>query len=602
MLDIAQQVKEKIDVVDFLSKYLKLTPAGKNFRAICPFHKEKTPSLMVSPDKQIWHCFGCGSGGDVIKFLMLYENLEFFDALKVLAEKAGMNLDVLGGRDFKTYDVIYKVMESAKEFYRANLYKSDEVKDYLKDRGLKGETVKEFELGVALDESDAISRHLLKKGFSITDIEKAGLVFKTERGTYWDRFRGRLMFPLYNHVGKVVAFTGRLLPGRDDSKTGKYVNSPETPIFQKSKILYGFHKTKNDIREAKSAILVEGQMDFLMMWQDGVKNVVATSGTALTPEHLKTLKKLTDDLVLSFDSDAAGQAAAERSIDLASSLDFMVKLLIIEDPKLKPGSENSAAPLTAGNSEGSRVSTSWKDPADVVKERPGAIAELLKNAKLAMEYYIYKYIIKNGEILDLKKNKQNLKIVLSKIKNLASSIEKNHWIKQLSNISKINESALMEEMENIKESQTQNAAKEDQLEESETEFSRRDLICQRLIGLAMNDKDVKEKLSGYLEYFPEFYKDLYSGKKLEGPLEKVAELISLKFSFENTNLKEDDLKKEFEQLVHELKLNYLKEKQAQLGREAGELEAAGKDSEWEAKAREHKAVTEEIHVLKGKNV
>ena len=134
MLDIASIVKEKIDVVDFLSKYLKLTPAGKNFRAVCPFHKEKTPSLMVSPDKQIWHCFGCGNGGDVIKFLMLYENLEFFDALKVLAEKAGMNLDILGGRDFKTYDVIYKAMEAAKEFYRTNLYKSDEVKDYLKNR------------------------------------------------------------------------------------------------------------------------------------------------------------------------------------------------------------------------------------------------------------------------------------------------------------------------------------------------------------------------------------------------------------------------------------------------------------------------------------
>ncbi|MEK7462786.1 MAG: toprim domain-containing protein, partial [Patescibacteria group bacterium] len=395
------------------------------------------------------------------------------------------------------------------------------------------------------------------------------------------------MFPLYNHVGKVVAFTGRLLPGRDDTKTGKYVNSPETPIFQKSKILYGFHKTKNDIREARSAILVEGQMDFLMMWQDGVKNVVATSGTALTPEHLKTLKKLTDDLVLSFDADEAGQAAAEKSIDLASSLDFMVKLLIIEDPKLK-------------------------DPADVVKERSGMIAELLSGAKPAMEYYFYKYITKKGEVLDLKKNKQNLKIVLSKIKNLASSIEKNHWIKQLSNISKINESVLMEEMENInprtyevggevKEAQALNSAKEDPLEEAETEFSRRDLICQRLIGLAMNDKEVKEKLNGYLEYFPEFYKDLYSGKKLEGSLEKIAELISLRFSFENANLKEEDLKKEFEQLVHELKLNYLKEKQAQLGREANELEIAGRESEWAEKTREHKAVTEEMHALKGKN-
>jgi DNA primase len=385
------------------------------------------------------------------------------------------------------------------------------------------------------------------------------------------------MFPLYNHVGKVVGFTGRLLPGRDDTNTGKYVNSPETPIFQKSKILYGFHKTKGDIRETGSAILVEGQMDFLMMWQDGVKNVVATSGTALTPEHLKTLKKLTDDLVLSFDSDAAGQAAAERSIDLASSLDFMVKLLVIEDPKLK-------------------------DPADVVKERSGAIAELLKNAKPAMEYYFYKYITRNGEVLDLKKNKQNLKIVLSKIKNLASSIEKNYWIKKLSDISKISESVLIEEMENIKETQFLNSSAEQvQAETSETEFSRLDLICQRLIGLAMNDKEVKEKLEGYLEYFPEFYKDLYGGKKLEGSLEKVAELINLRFSFENANLKEDDLKKEFEQLVRELKLNYLKEKQARLGREADELEIAGREKDWADKAREHKAVTEEIHALRGKN-
>ncbi len=580
MLDIASVVKEKIDVVDFLGKYIKLTPAGKNFRAVCPFHKEKTPSLMISPDKQIWHCFGCGSGGDVIKFLMLYENLEFFDALKILAEKAGMNMDILGGRDFKTYDVIYKVMEAAKEFYRTNLYKSDEVKNYLKDRGLKGETVKEFELGVALDEPDAISRHLLKKGFSITDIEKAGLVFKTERGTYWDRFRGRLMFPLYNHVGKVVAFTGRLLPGRDDSKTGKYVNSPETPIFQKSKILYGFHKTKNDIREARSAILVEGQMDFLMMWQDGVRNVVATSGTALTPEHLKTLKKLTDDLVLSFDSDAAGQAAAERSIDLAHSLDFSVKLLIINDLKLK-------------------------DPADVVKEKPGEIAELLKNAKLAMEYYFYKYPLgKKGEKIDERIEKQNKKILLSKIKFILSPTEQSLWIKKISelnNNSRYNESVLLAEMEDIKENQTLNTAKEDPLEEPETEFSRQDLICQRLVGLAMNDKDVKEKLGGDLEYFPEFYRDLYNGKKLEGSLEKVAELINLRFSFENANLKEDDLKKEFEQLVRELKLNFLKEKQARLGREANELEIAGKDNEWAEKTREHKAVTEEMHSLMGKN-
>ncbi len=575
MIDVAQQIKEKIDVVDFIGKYIKLSPAGRNFRAVCPFHKEKTPSLMISPDKQIWHCFGCGNGGDIIKFLMMYENLEFFDALKVLAEKAGINLDLLGGRDFKTYDVIYKVMEAAKEFYRTNLYKSDEVKDYLKNRGLKGETVKEFELGVALDEFDALSRYLLKKGFSVNDIEKAGLVFKTERGTYWDRFRGRLMFPLYNHVGKVVGFTGRLLPGRDDTNTGKYVNSPETSIFQKSKILYGFHKTKNDIREAKSAILVEGQMDFLMMWQDGVKNVIATSGTALTPEHLKTLKKITDDLVLSFDSDAAGQAAAERSIDLASSLDFNVKLLIIEDPKLK-------------------------DPADVVKERPGYIAELLKSAKPAMEYYFYKYLSQKEGEFDLKKNKVNLRIVLSKIKNLASSIEKNHWIKQLANISKLTESVLIEEMENIKESTSlsNKSESEDVMTFPEEEFSRTDLICQRLIGLAINDKAIDEKIKQYLEYFPEFYKKLYSSDKLDGAMEKVREIISLRYSFENVNIKEGDIEKEFDQLARELKLGFLREKQQNLRLEIENLEREGGDGDLAVKMKEFDTVSKEMHNIR----
>ena len=574
-MDAASQVKEKIDVVDFLGQYLKLTPAGKNFRAICPFHKEKTPSFMISPDKQIWHCFGCGNGGDVIKFLMLYENLEFFDALKVLAEKAGVNLDIHGGRDFKTYDALYKVMEAAKEFYRNNLYKSEEVKKYLIDRGLKGETAKEFELGVAPDEFDALTRYLLNKKFNIADLEKAGLVFKTERGTYWDRFRGRLMFPLYNHVGKVVGFTGRILPGRDDRNTGKYVNSPETPIFQKSKILYGFHKTKNDIREEKTAILVEGQMDFLMMWQDGVKNVVATSGTALTPEHLKTLKKLTDELVLSFDADEAGQAAAERSIDLAASLDFSIKLLIIDDPKMK-------------------------DPADVVKEGPGHIAELLKTAKPAMEYYFYKYLYTKSGETDFQKIKKNLRVVLAKIKALPSPIEKNHWIKELSGISKLGEGVLMEEMENIKENQSLSAAKEDPLQEKEEEFPRRDLICQRLIGLAINDGALKEKLKDYLEYLPDLYKKLYEkeGKNLDSSLEKVAELISLRFSFENAGFKENKLEEEFGQLVRELKLDYLKEKQQKTRQEANELEGSGKDKEWAAKMKEFDNISREIHNIR----
>jgi len=315
-------------------------------------------------------------------------------------------------------------------------------------------------------------------------------------------------------------------------------------------------------------------MDFLMMWQDGIKNVIATSGTALTPEHLKALKKITDDLVLSFDSDAAGQAAAERSIDLASGLDFNVKLLIIEDPKLK-------------------------DPADVVKERPGYIAELLKLAKPAMEYYFYKYLSQKEGKFDFKKNKANLRIVLSKIKNLASSIEKNHWIKQLANISKLSESVLMEEMENIKESTPlSNRSEEEVVAVPEEEFSRTDLICQRLIGLAINDKAINEKIKQYLEYFPEFYKKLYSSDKLDGAMEKVREIISLRFSFENANMKEGDIEKEFDQLARELKLGFLREKQQNLRLEIENLEREGRDSDLAVKMKEFDTVSKEMHNIR----
>ena len=262
----AQDIKDKIDLLDFLRGYVELRPAGKNFKALCPFHKEKTPSFMVSPDRQSWHCFGaCNEGGDVIKFLMKHENIEFFEALKILAEKAGVEL---GGyaHDQRQFDALYAINAAAAEFFSDILAREEAapVLRYLYERGLTDETIKTFRLGLAPTASDGFNRVLTKKGFGITDIERAGLVFKTERGTYWDRFRGRIMFPIANHFGKVVGFTGRILPNPSNPElvegpaVAKYVNSPETPIFQKSKLLYGFYKTKEAIRETKYAVLVAG--------------------------------------------------------------------------------------------------------------------------------------------------------------------------------------------------------------------------------------------------------------------------------------------------------------------------------------------------------
>lgn len=575
MSDTAQLIKEKLDIVDFLKQYLDLKPAGKNFKAVCPFHKEKTPSFMVSPERQTWHCFGsCNEGGDIIKFLMKYENIEFYDALKILAEKAGVELKSAGNSDFRSYNSLYAVMEEAKDFFSANLWNSPGALKYLRERGLKDEIIKEFELGLAPDSSDALTRHLLKKGYRIDDIERAGLAIKTERGTYWDRFRSRVVFPICNHFGKVAAFTGRILPGNESANLGKYVNSPETPIFQKSKILYGLHKSKNDIRESGVAVLVEGQMDLLMMWQDGVKNVVATSGTALTEEQLKVLRRIADELVLSFDADEAGQIAAERAIDLAGANDFSVKLLIVEDEALK-------------------------DPADIVKSAPGKVAVLIGKAKSAMDYYFHKYIKKSTD--DHKEKKKNLRLVLSKIKQLSSPIDRSHWLKELSAIVRIEERILAEEMELLKS--VNSAARSDQgmgsLPERQKQ-SRRELISERLLGIMIHLKNDLELLEDHLQYFPENHLQIYEGlagnKEKDGKndLGELMSAISLRFSFENQDFEVEDLKKEMQNLLRALKVEYLKEKRQEISELIRKLERDGDEDSLRTALKEFDIISKEL--------
>ena len=428
----AQDIKDKIDLLDFLRGYVELRPAGKNFKALCPFHKEKTPSFMVSPDRQSWHCFGaCNEGGDVIKFLMKYENIEFFEALKILAEKAGVEL---GGyaHDQRQFDALYAINAAAAEFFSDILAREEAapVLRYLYERGLTDETIKTFRLGLAPTASDVLNRFLTKKGFAITDIERAGLVFKTERGTYWDRFRGRIMFPIANHFGKVVGFTGRILPNPSNPElvegpaVAKYVNSPETPIFQKSKLLYGFYKTKEAIRETKSAVLVEGQMDFLMVYQAGVKNAAAISGTAFTADHAKTLRRNAETMIFLFDRDEAGQVAAERAIDVAHTYDF--------------------AALVADYGPRAAEDTLIKDPADLARIKPAALSELIVSAVPAMEYYFSRYL---GAGEDRLSKKRGVRKALGKIRKLQSAVERDEWLQRLSRRIGISEHALREEMD-----------------------------------------------------------------------------------------------------------------------------------------------------------
>jgi len=588
MSDTVQLIKEKLDLVEFLRPYLSLSPAGKNFKGLCPFHKEKTPSFIVSPDRQIWHCFGCSKGGDVIGFLMQYENLEFFEALKVLAEKAGVDVRVAGGLDQRQYAVLYDINQAAKEFFREYL-KSDVAvakvaRDYLVERGLKTETIEEFELGLAPNSSDVLNKHLLQRGFKISDIERAGIVFKTERGTYWDRFRNRIMFPLVNPFGKPIGFTGRVMPGSEDAEVGKYVNSPETAIFNKSRLLFGFNKSKNAIHDAKTVVVVEGQMDLLMTWQDGVKNIVATSGTALTAEHLKNLKRLADTLVVAFDNDEAGRLASERVIDLAGAHDFFVKVINANIPNVK-------------------------DPADLAKKQPGLLSKLVNEAEPAMQFYFRRYLeplLKNktpAGVRDVIGLKRGIRTVLSKIKAVSSSVEQAEWVRELGRLTSISDQHLFDEMNNLKAVQVAGSA--EAINKNDTpenrNFSRRDLVSQRFLSLAVADPTLRDKCQAQLAFLSEPYQIILNSLKeslflnLPPHLTALADLISLRSGLETAE--PELMHKEFEELSKHLRLEYYRGEREIIGAKIREAEQNGDEQGLNQALRDFDRISKEMYNL-----
>jgi len=314
MSSSVEQIKERLDIAAVVGSYVKLERAGGNFRARCPFHNEKTPSFMVSPDRGTFHCFGCNKGGDIFTFVEEIEGTDFHGALKILADKAGVVLTNEKPEQRDERERLFGILADSTLYYRKMLREDHEALEYLKKRGLKGETIDEFQIGFARDECHALSEYLHTKGYRDDEIEKTGMSLRStkpgQEGRHYDRFRSRIMFPLCDSSGRVVGFTGRVFRSDDPAK---YVNSPQTALYDKSKILFGLSLAKSAIREAGSAILVEGQMDLIMAHQSGTKNSVAVSGTALTGYHLEMLKRFADKLYFAFDSDDAGLAAAKKS-------------------------------------------------------------------------------------------------------------------------------------------------------------------------------------------------------------------------------------------------------------------------------------------------
>lgn len=449
-------IKSRLDLVELIQSYIRLHKAGVNYKATCPFHSEKTPSFVVSPARQIWHCFGCSLGGDHFKFVMQIEGLDFPDALEFLAKRAGVQLKREDPRLRSERNRLYAITEEAAKIYQSVLHYSKNPETqispplaYLKKRGLADETVKSFRLGYAPDSWDFLTSRLKQKGYKPEEIEKAGLTVKSEQGSYYDRFRNRIMFPIDDASGRVVGFSGRIFEpqthaddtqisaevGRRDSASSqrssaaavaaaaKYINTPQTPIYDKSRVLYAFDKAKYDIRRQNAVVLVEGQMDVVMSHQAGVKNAVAVSGTALTSEQLKILKRLCGTIISSFDRDAAGEAATKRSLDLAAAHDF----------------ERRVATLPHG----------LKDPADAVAEKPEMWHTAVSQAQPIVQFFLETALAKN-DLTRASGKRAVAAAVLPEVKILPSEVEKAHWIQELSREIGIDEAALWRELKNAK--------------------------------------------------------------------------------------------------------------------------------------------------------
>lgn len=427
-----EKIKERLNIVDLLGTYIKLEKAGKNLKARCPFHNEKTPSFFVSPERDSYYCFGCGAKGDIFTFVQEFEGVDFFGALKMLAERTGVTLERGNFEKKDDKEAIFNALEAATQFFESNLPKSNSAEIYLEKRGLTEKTIKDWRIGFVSDDWRTLYDYLNVRKFTDSEIEQAGLIKRNEtrQDSFYDRFRGRIMFPIRDSASRVVGFSGRILPENETRlvagqavEAAKYLNSPETAVFNKSRLLYGFDLAKLHIKKFDYAVIVEGQMDIIMCHQAGFQNVVATSGTALTPEHLTLLRRISNRVIMAFDADKAGFNAATKAWQLALSLGMEVKIAEFKD---------------------------GKDPADVILSADGKekFKEALKDSMHIIDFYLTKIL---SEKLDERKTgKEVQEKVLPFLALIESSIEKSHWVKKISDKCGISESAIWEDLKKVK--------------------------------------------------------------------------------------------------------------------------------------------------------
>ncbi|MFH1656838.1 MAG: DNA primase [Candidatus Nealsonbacteria bacterium] len=553
------EIKNRLDIADVIRGYIKIEKAGANYRAVCPFHSEKKPSFFISPSRQIWHCFGaCGTGGNMFDFVMRIEGLEFGDALRVLAQKAGVELKKEDPKIKTERQHLYQISELACCFFEKQLgagIGGNQAKQYLLDRGIKEESIKKWRLGYAPDTWQGLSDFLVSRGYQREEIEKAGLVLKSQKtGNYYDRFRGRIIFPIFDLSSQPVGFGGRIFKDakrQDGQDEAKYINSPATPLYDKSKILYGLNKSGVEIRKEDVCILVEGYTDVILSHQSGFENTVSTSGTALTDFQLKTLKRYSDNLLTAFDMDIAGDSATKRGIDLAQRLGFDIKIVTM---------------------------TKGSDPADIVSNNPDEWKKLIENSKTIHDFY-FDTTLDRFDKSTLEGKKEISKLLLPIIKKIPNKIEQTIWVQSLAGNLGVKEEDILEELDKVNIDRG-SMAEIGYIEKKiiSPVKSRKQLLEHYLISLAIKlDKNLeiieqddlklfspetsyilsgfKEKGVSFTDNFSEEQKDLINILSLKEEMIEKEDKKEMTEKEENANLKE-----EFQMCLKNIKILSIKDK------------------------------------------
>lgn len=509
MSSSVDKIKERLSIVDVISSYLTVQKAGKNFRARCPFHNEKTPSFFISRERGMYYCFGCGAKGDIFSFVQHFEGTDFLGALKILAERAGVSLSDFKKEDKDKKDVLYKILEDATSYYQKNLSSNKEALEYLVKRGLSKDSIKNFRIGYAIDSWSDIYNYLLKKGYKNKDIEAVGLI-KNKDGRYYDRFRSRIMFPINDSSGRVIAFSGRIFNSNNDKQEeAKYINSPETELFNKSNVLFGLDKAKNSIRTKDYTIIVEGQMDLILSHQAGFTNTVAVSGTAFTDttfddnkniNNLGLVKRLSSNIIFAYDGDDAGIRAANRSAIIALSLDMQVKIAIF--PK-------------------------GKDPADIISEDYKKWGEIIKNKTDIISFHLDKIC---ESTKDKEKRRREIEEkIFPFLYMMNSSIKISNYIKEIYDKTGISELAIDNDYK-IFEKKKKKGENMDENKNREDKLSRRENLERKLFGIILWGGENDDEINKIKEVLSSFKNDI--GEEKYNNILKLYEAEKEQISFE----------------------------------------------------------------------